>query len=83
VLEEARQHGFDVPGDLAICGYGDIDVTRSTHPPLTMISLPVFDAGVAAITALQRMIAGELKRPERLVFEGTLEVRESCGHHPI
>ena len=83
VLEEARQRGLDVPSDLAIVGYADIDVTRSTHPPLTMIALPIFDAGVAAMTALQRMIAGELKKPERLVFEGTLEIRESCGPHPM
>ena len=83
VLEEARQRGLDVPSDLAIVGYADIDVTRSTHPPLTMISLPIFDAGVAAMTALQRMIAGDLKKPERVVFEGTLEIRESCGPHPI
>jgi DNA-binding LacI/PurR family transcriptional regulator len=83
VLEEARQRGLDVPGNVAIVGYADIDVTRSTHPPLTMISLPVFDAGVAAMTALQQMIAGDLKKPERLVFEGMLEIRESCGPHPL
>ena len=83
VLEEARQRGLDVPGKLAIVGYADIDVSRYTHPPLTMISLPVFDAGVAAMTALQQMIAGDLKKPERLVFEGMLEIRESCGPHPL
>lgn len=81
VLEEARQRGLDVPDDLAIVGYADVDVTRSTHPPLTMVSLPTFDVGVAAMGALQRMIAGELKKPERVMFDGTLEIRESCGHH--
>jgi DNA-binding LacI/PurR family transcriptional regulator len=83
ILEEARQRGLDVPGDVAIIGYADIDVTSSTHPPLTMISLPVFDVGVAAMTALQGMIAGTVKKPQRLVFDGTLEIRDSCGHHPI
>jgi DNA-binding LacI/PurR family transcriptional regulator len=82
VLQEARQRGLDVPDDLAIIGYADIDVTRSTHPPLTMVSLPIFDVGVAAMSALQRMIAGELRKPERLVFGGTLEIRDSCGTHP-
>jgi DNA-binding LacI/PurR family transcriptional regulator len=82
VLQEARQRGLDVPDDLAIIGYADIDVTRSTHPPLTMVSLPIFDVGVAAMSALQRMIAGEQRKPERLVFDGTLEIRDSCGTHP-
>ena len=83
VLEEGRQRGLDVPGDLAIIGYADIDVTGSTHPPLTMISLPIFDAGVVAMTNLQRMISGDLKKRERRVFGGSLEIRDSCGHHPI
>jgi DNA-binding LacI/PurR family transcriptional regulator len=83
VLEEARQRGLDVPDDLAIVGYADVDVTRSTHPSLTMVSLPTFDVGVAAMSVLQRMIAGDRKKPQRRVFEGTLEIRESCGPHPI
>jgi DNA-binding LacI/PurR family transcriptional regulator len=82
VLEEARQRGLEVPDDLAIVGYADVDVTRSTHPPLTMVSLPTFDVGVAAMGALQRMIAGDQKKPKRRVFDGTLEIRESCGSHP-
>lgn len=81
ILQEARQRGWDVPTDLAIVGYADVDVTRSTHPALTMVSLPTFDVGRTAMTALQRMISGELKKPERVVFEGTLEIRESCGPH--
>jgi DNA-binding LacI/PurR family transcriptional regulator len=82
VLEEARLQGLDVPDDLAIAGYADVDVTRSTHPPLTMVSLPTYDVGVAAMTALQRMIASPARKPERVVFPGTLEIRGSCGPHP-
>jgi LacI family transcriptional regulator, galactose operon repressor len=83
VLQEARHRGLDVPGDLAVVGYADVDVTRSTHPPLTMVSFPTFDVGRAAMGALQQMIAGEPRKPERVVFPGTLEIRESCGQHPI
>jgi DNA-binding LacI/PurR family transcriptional regulator len=83
VLQEARQRGLDIPDDLGIIGYADVDVTRSTHPPLTMVSLPTFEAGVAAMTALQRMISGAGKKPERIIFKGTLEIRDSCGPHPI
>jgi DNA-binding LacI/PurR family transcriptional regulator len=83
VLQEARHRGLDVPGDLAVVGYADIEVTRSTHPPLTMVSLPTFDVGRAAMSALQRMIGGERKKPDQVVFPGTLEIRESCGPHPI
>ena len=81
VLQEARLRRLEVPTDLAIIGYADVEVTKSTHPPLTMVSLPTFDIGFAAMARLQRMIAGSSEGPERSTFTGTLEIRESCGPH--
>ena len=40
VLQEAQLRGSRVPADLAIIGFADIEVTKATHPPLTMVSLP-------------------------------------------
>lgn len=81
ILQEARARGIDVPGDLAVIGYADVDVTRATHPALTMVTLPTFDIGVAAMSALQRLIAGMPVEPPRARFAGTLDIRESCGLH--
>ena len=81
VLQEAQHRRLDVPADLAIVGYADVEVTKSTHPPLTMVSLPTFDVGVAAMSTMQRMMAGSREEPERRTFAGTLEIRESCGPH--
>jgi len=44
-------------------GYADIEVTQFTSPPLAMVSLPVYDVGVAAMTRLQRVIAGAAGSP--------------------
>jgi len=83
VLQEASQRGIDVPTDLAIVGYADAEVAQFTSPALTMVSLPTYDVGVAAMSALQRIIAGDSSGPERTVFDGVLVVRQSCGPHPF
>ena len=81
VLQEAHLRGSRVPADLAIIGYADVDVAKSTHPPLSMVSLPAFDIGFAAMSTLQRMMGGSTEEPTRSLFAGTLEIRESCGPH--
>jgi LacI family repressor for deo operon, udp, cdd, tsx, nupC, and nupG len=82
VLQEAQLRGSRVPADLAIIGFADVEVTKATNPPLTMVSLPVFDIGFAAMSALQRMMGGSSEEPTQSLFAGTLEIRESCGPHP-
>jgi DNA-binding LacI/PurR family transcriptional regulator len=81
VLQAARRHGLRVPDDLAIAGYGDSGVAEFTHPALTMVSLPTYDIGVAAMGQLQRAIADPAAEPHRRVLDGTLVIRESCGPH--
>ncbi|MEW5991050.1 MAG: substrate-binding domain-containing protein [Chloroflexota bacterium] len=81
VLREAHRRGLRIPDDLAILGYGDINASQLTSPALTMVSLPVYEIGVAAMRALQRMMADPATPSRRVVFDGTLVVRESCGRH--
>ncbi|MBF8289540.1 MAG: gntR-type protein, partial [Chloroflexi bacterium] len=81
VLQAARRHGLRVPDDLAIAGYGDTGVAEFTHPTLTMVTLPTYDIGVAAMGQLQRAIADPAAAPRRRVLDGTLVIRESCGAH--
>jgi DNA-binding LacI/PurR family transcriptional regulator len=83
VLQEAHLRGSRVPADLAIIGFADVEVTKATYPPLTMVSLPAFDIGFAAMSTLQRMMGGSSEKPKRSLFAGTLEIRESCGPHPM
>ena len=81
VLQEARRRRLQVPADLAIIGYGDIEVTEFTQPALTMISLPTNEIGVAAMEELRRVIADPMAEARRLILDGRLIIRESCGPH--
>ncbi len=81
VLREAREQGLIVPDDLAIVGYGDVEATQFTSPAISMVALPAYEVGVAAMSALRRVMADPTTSPQRVAFDGALVVRESCGRH--
>lgn len=39
-LAEAQRRGLDVPADLSIVGFGDVDASRYVSPPLTTVHMP-------------------------------------------
>ncbi|MEO0979967.1 MAG: substrate-binding domain-containing protein, partial [Pseudomonadota bacterium] len=52
VLCEARRRNVDVPGDLAVSGFGGFDVARPSGFDLTTIEVPGKAIGVASAEAL-------------------------------
>ncbi|WP_264714138.1 LacI family DNA-binding transcriptional regulator [Limobrevibacterium gyesilva] len=55
-MEEARALGIAVPQRLAICGFGDFELSRGCEPPITTVSVDGAEMGrVAAENLLARM----------------------------
>jgi DNA-binding LacI/PurR family transcriptional regulator len=81
VLQEARERGMAVPGDLAIAGYTDSGFAGIADPQLTMVSVPAREAGLHAMRTLHALIAGRQPRRRRIVLDVELVVRASCGSH--
>jgi LacI family transcriptional regulator len=50
--------GLDVPGDLAVVGFDDIEAAAMTHPPLTTVSKPAYETGLLAGTLLKERMLG-------------------------
>lgn len=44
-LTECARRGIDVPGEIAICGFDDIDLAALTTPPLTTVHIPRYEVG--------------------------------------
>ena len=74
VLAECQRRGIDVPGRIAIAGFGDFEVARCCHPRLTTIALDCAEIGrkaaEAALAALEARNRSEARRPEttRIAF---------------
>ena len=75
-LTEARALHVTVPDRLAICGFGDFELSRSAAPAFTTVSVDGVDMGrIAAENLLARMQGGAAPRhvliPARIVERAT------------
>lgn len=76
-LEQAREMGLGVPQDLAISGFDDRSFSAYTSPPLTTVSMPLHDMGMAAAGMLVSLIEGKSLTRKRVILPATLVLRES------
>ncbi|MDN5919880.1 MAG: LacI family transcriptional regulator [Pseudonocardia sp.] len=83
LLQQMVRMGRDVPGDLAIVGYDDIEFAEAATVSLTSVSQPRHMLGR---TAAELLLAEARHDPEhvhqQLVFTPELMVRASTGAHP-
>jgi LacI family transcriptional regulator len=79
VLQGVGLHGgLQVPEDLAIVGYDDIDFAASAGVPISSVRQPRERMGAIAVDLLLDEIAG-VPESARIVLEPELVVRESSG----
>jgi DNA-binding LacI/PurR family transcriptional regulator len=78
-LEALRERGLEIPGDMAVVGFGDTPSAALLHPPLTVVAQPAREIGATGA----RLLLERLQNPERprrsIVLDTELIVRESCG----
>jgi DNA-binding LacI/PurR family transcriptional regulator len=73
----ARALGLDVPGDVSVTGFDDVQVATALEPELTTIRLPAEDLGAQAMTALLERLDGH--HPPAVSLPGELIVRGSTA----
>ncbi len=78
VLRGMRELGIRVPEDVAVVGYGNIDVTAYVTPSLTTQSMPARELASAAMDLMLRQFEGH-NMVWQIVLTSTLVLRESCG----
>jgi DNA-binding LacI/PurR family transcriptional regulator len=80
-IKAAHELGVQVPADVSIAGYDDIDLAAYVDPPLTTLRNPMRELGQAALDLLMRARAGE-HGPISHRLAGALVVRDSTGPAP-
>lgn len=78
-LHAIRDAGLSVPGDIALVGLDDIEVSEHVQPPLTTVRQPIQDVARAGIGLLLALVGGERPAELNVVLEPALVVRESSG----
>ncbi len=74
-MAACRDEGVDVPRDLSIAGFDDIQTLRNLVPPLTTVRLPLEQMGVRAAELALEIDAPEKDRLVRV--RGEVVIRES------
>ncbi|SEQ93948.1 LacI family DNA-binding transcriptional regulator [Piscibacillus halophilus] len=74
-LKELNSAGVNVPDEMALIGFDNIDFSNMTHPTLTTIAQPMYQMGTVAASMLINKING--KHVENTVLNHELLIRES------
>ncbi len=83
VIWAAHEAGLNVPQDLSIVGFDDLDVAPHSNPPLTTVHQPIRQKGEESARLLLRMIANpDAERPQHRVLETRLIIRGSTARVP-
>ena len=76
-LRELTRRGIQVPQQVALVGFDDIDEARFAFPPLTTVRQPLYRQGVCAVELMMR--ARPAGDETTFKMKTDLIVRESCG----
>ncbi len=78
VLFECRERGVNVPRDISITGFDDLDLAANIDPPLTTIRVPAAEMGSRAAEYLLARLA-KTPTPEKTELQAVLVVRETTA----
>ncbi len=78
-IEGARQMGLDIPQDLSIIGFDDMQIASFVRPNLTTIKQPTYEMGKQGAEALIDIIEKKSGKPVHKLLDISLVARESTG----
>jgi LacI family transcriptional regulator, gluconate utilization system Gnt-I transcriptional repressor len=80
-LTECQRHGIDVPGRMAIAGFGAYEISDICVPPITTIDPNCYEIGTRTAEVVRRLIANPLenRQSELHALEVRLIARASTG----
>lgn len=80
VIKTLRILGIEVPRDVALVGFDDVDFYTLLNPPVTTIRQPAAELGrTSARLLLQKIRSTSPAASARTVLPVTLMIRQSCG----
>ena len=78
-MQSLRQAGIDIPKDMSITGFDNIEFSKYAEPPLTTIEQPAEDLGRTAFNVLLQLIQDQGLPSNEIVLPHALIVRKSTA----
>ena len=78
-VQAARARGLNVPGDLSIVGFDDVEGATIVSPALTTVRQPLAEMGRTGVSLLNRLLERQRFEPLHVELATRLVVRESTG----
>jgi DNA-binding LacI/PurR family transcriptional regulator len=63
VIEAAQQHGLDIPDDLAVIGFDNLEI--SSILDISTVDQPLLTSGIKGASKMVSLLAGEIVKPHR------------------
>ncbi len=76
-ISKLHQEGLEVPDDISVVGFDDINIAGQVTPPLTTVSVPVDTIAERAFTMLQSQIEGKSLDNRHVALEAHLVARST------
>ncbi len=77
-LDALQAGGRQVPRDMALVGFDDLEEVRYLNPPLTTVPVQFREMGWRAAEMVLALLAGE-EVPQQVIVPSKVVVRQSCG----
>jgi LacI family transcriptional regulator len=74
-----RELDLQMPDDVALVAFDDLDWTTIIEPPITVIAQPVLEIGTVAGRRILARVAGDTSPAQQIRLSTELVVRASCG----
>ncbi len=71
------EKGLQVPRDIAVVGFDNIDMSGKVYPSLTTMGQPMYEMGAIGMRLLTKYLQGEIVQDNKVVLNFELTERES------
>lgn len=79
-MKAILDRGLKIPEDLAVVGFGDLQMASYVRPALTTIHQPRYEIGKQSAELLIQKIKNVAIEQPKVLLEDSLIIRESCGY---
>jgi DNA-binding LacI/PurR family transcriptional regulator len=77
-MAAARDMGLDIPQDVSVAGFDDIDIAAYSNPPLTTVRVPAYEIGRLAVKVILDMAKTGDLQAQHYCLDTSLIIRKSC-----